>query len=90
LWVSSNGRKKINKIEEEASSEILAADTDSGNQVRRLAIGKTIMRRRKKRNSSSSKPQQKLPQQTLASEITNPSALPCSFRSQRKGTVHQT
>jgi hypothetical protein len=45
--------------------------------VRRLAIWKTIFRRKNERNNNSngSKPQQKLPQQTLASEITNPSAL---------------
>jgi hypothetical protein len=49
---------------------------------------KTILRRRKKKsdnnNNSSSKPQQKLPQQTLASEITNPPALPSVFFSQPK------
>ena len=54
------------KLEEEANSEIGVADTDSGTQVRRPAIWKTILRRRrrKKRNndsSSSSKPQQKSP-----------------------------
>jgi hypothetical protein len=42
---------------------------------------KTILRRN---NSSSSKPQQKLRQQTLASEITNPRALPSVFFSQPK------
>ena len=72
-------RKKI-KLEEEAKREILVADTDLGNQVWRLAMWKTIVRRRKKRNSSSSsKPQQKSLQQTLASEITNPSVLPSVF-----------
>ena len=49
-------------------------------------MGKTILRGNKKRNSSSSKPQQKLPQQTLASAINNPSALLYSSRGQRKGT----
>jgi len=81
------------KLEEEAKSEILVVDTDSGNQVRRLAMWKTILRRKKKRNnnSSSSKPQQKSPQQTLASKITNPPALPPVFFSRpKKGhTVRQ-
>jgi hypothetical protein len=77
LWVSRNGQKKI-KLEEEADSEILIADTNSGNQVRRLAIWKTIFRKKNERNnnSSGSKPQQKSPQQTLVSEITNSYALP--------------
>jgi hypothetical protein len=49
-------------------------------------MGKAILRRRKNNNnSSSSKPQQKSPQQTLASEITNPSVLPCSSHGQRYG-----
>ena len=78
--------KKQIKLEDEASSEILVADTGLGNKVWRLAMGRTILRRKKKRNNSSSKLQQKLPQQTLASEITNPFALLCSSRSQRKGT----
>jgi hypothetical protein len=53
--------------------------------VWRLAIWKTIFRRKKKKNSSSSsKPQQKSPQQTLASEITNPSGLPSAFFLQPK------
>jgi len=42
-------------------------------------------------NNSSSKPQQQSPQQTLASEITNPPVLPSVFFSwPKKGhTVHQ-
>ena len=53
MWVSSNGRKKQTKLEEEAISEILVADTacESG--------AKTILRKKKNRNNSSSKPQQK-------------------------------
>jgi hypothetical protein len=48
---------------------------------------KTVLRRKKKRNSS--KLQQKSPQ-TLASEITNPSALPFVFLQPKKGhTVRQ-
>jgi len=35
---------------------------------------KTLLKRKRNNSSSSSKPQQKSPQQTLASEITNPSA----------------
>jgi hypothetical protein len=53
---------------------------------------KAILRRKKNNNnSSSSKPQQKSPQRTLASEITNPSALLSLFFSQpKKGhTVRQ-
>jgi hypothetical protein len=68
--------------------------------VWRLAIWKTILRSKKEEeekkkknnnNSSSSKLQQKSPQQTLAREITNPSALPSVFFSwPKKGhTVHQ-
>jgi hypothetical protein len=62
------------KFEEEADSGIVVADTNSGNHVRRLAIWKTIFRRKNERNnnSSGSKPHQKSPQQTLASEVTNP------------------
>jgi hypothetical protein len=49
---------------------------------------KAILRRKKKNNnnnnSSSSKPQQKLPQQTLPSEITNSPALPSVFFSRPK------
>jgi hypothetical protein len=47
--------------------------------------------RKKKNNKSSSKPQQKLPQQTLASEITNQTVLPSGFFPQpKKGhTVRQ-
>jgi hypothetical protein len=80
-------RKKEIKLQEEADSEILIADTNSGNQVR-LATWRTIFRRKNevKNSSSGSKPQQKSPQQTLASEITNSSALPCVFFSRpRKG-----
>jgi len=57
-------RKKEIKLEEEADSEILIADTNSGNQVQRLSIRKTIFRRKNERNnnSSGSKPQQKSPQ----------------------------
>jgi hypothetical protein len=47
-------RKKLIKLEEEADSEILIVDTNSGNQVRRLVIWKTIFRRKNERNSSSS------------------------------------
>ena len=55
------------------------------NQVLRLAMLKTILRKEKKRNNnSSSKPQHKLPQQTLASEIINPTALPSVFFLQTK------
>jgi hypothetical protein len=81
------------KLEEEANSEILVADIDSGNQVRRLAMLKTILRRKKKSNNSrrSSKPQQNSPKQTLASEITNPPALPSAFflRPKKGHTVRQ-
>jgi hypothetical protein len=42
---------------------------------------KTILR---KKNKSSSKPQQKSPQQTLASKIINPPALPAVFFSRPK------
>jgi len=46
---------------------------------------KTILRRKKRRNNNcSSKPQQKLPQQTLASKNTNPSALPSVFSEPKK------
>jgi hypothetical protein len=46
---------------------------------------KTISRRKKRNNNNnSSKPQQKSPQKTLASEITNPSVLPSVFFSQPK------
>jgi hypothetical protein len=46
---------------------------------------KAILRRKKRNNNrSSGKPQQKSPQQTLASKITNPRAL-CSSRGHRKG-----
>jgi len=87
-----NGQKKI-KLEEEADSEILIADTNSWNQVWRLAIWKTIFRRKNERNnnSSDSKPQQKSSQQTLASEITNSSALPSAFFSwpKKEQTVRQ-
>jgi hypothetical protein len=48
--------KKI-KLEEEAISEILVADTDSESGVEASNL-KTILRKKKK---SSSKPQQKLP-----------------------------
>jgi hypothetical protein len=54
---------------------------------------KTIFRRKNERNysSSGSKPQQKSPQQTLASEITNPSALPSVFfsRPKKRHTLRQ-
>jgi hypothetical protein len=76
----------------EAKRETLVADTDSGNQERRLAMWKIILRRKKRNNnSSSSKPQQKSPQQTPASEMTNPRALPSVFYSRPlKGhTEHQ-
>ena len=82
MWVSSNGQNKI-KLEEEANSKVLVADRLRESGVE-LAIWKTIFRRKKKKNSSSSKSQQKSPQQTLASEITNPSALPSAFFSQPK------
>jgi hypothetical protein len=54
--------KILIKLEEEANNEIMVAGTDSGNHVRRLAMGKTTLRK-KKRNNSSSKPQQMSPQQ---------------------------
>jgi len=49
--------KKI-KLEEEAISEILVADTDSESGVETSNL-KTISRKKKKNNRSSSKPQQK-------------------------------
>jgi hypothetical protein len=53
--------------------------------VRRLTIWKIILRRKNEWNNKNggSKPQQKSPQQTLASEITN-SALPSVFFSRPK------
>jgi hypothetical protein len=55
--------EKLIKLEEEFNSEILIADTNSGNQVRRLAIWKTIFRRKNERNNKSigRKSQQKSP-----------------------------
>jgi hypothetical protein len=54
---------------------------------------KTILRRKKRNNNynSSSKPQQKSPQQSLTSEITNPPVLPSVLYSRpKKGdTVRQ-
>jgi hypothetical protein len=52
-------RKKI-KLEEEAISEILVADTDSESGVKASDL-KTISRRKKKDDDSSSKPQQRSP-----------------------------
>jgi hypothetical protein len=52
-----------------------------------------IFRRKNERNnnSSGSKPHQKSPQQTVASEVTNPSALPSVFflRLKKGHTVRQ-
>jgi hypothetical protein len=76
--------KKI-KLEEEAYSEILVADTNLGNQVLRLAIWKTIFRRKNERNnnnsSSSSKPHQKSPQQNWPAK--SPTHLLCRLCSSR-------
>jgi hypothetical protein len=70
-------RKKI-KLEEKAISEILVADTASELGVE--AMIQTSLRKNKKKNNDS-KPQQKSPEQTLASEPK--SAAVCSSCGQR-------
>jgi hypothetical protein len=49
------------KLEEEAISEILVADTNSESGVKASDLTTILRRRRKKKNNSSSKPQQKSP-----------------------------
>jgi len=84
--------KKI-KLEEEANSKILVTDTDSGNQVWRLAMWKTIFRRKKKRNNDSSKASLSRSHHNKhwpAKSPTNPPALPSVFSEPKKRhTVHQ-
>jgi hypothetical protein len=69
--------EKINKIEEEANSAMLVADTYLGNHVQRLGMGKTIWRR-KRVNSNPTPPL------TLASEITNQFALRVLFTAKER------
>jgi hypothetical protein len=48
---------------------------------------KTSLKKKKRNNSNSSKPQQKSPQQTLTSEIINPTVLLCVLLA-AKGKAH--
>jgi hypothetical protein len=79
------GKKKKIKLEEEAISEIQVADTASelgaeASDVNRLVSGIRRRRRRGTTITTASRHNKHWP--------ANPTALPCSSHSQRKGTQH--